>query len=308
MNEIRAVIDCSLAPAEMLARPLHGVPLLLWSFAALRRVLPGDAIALKTAEPQLLGLASGRGLSALGPRSAEGALIADPSLPFCRAESLRAALEEGATNLGGHQISAIERVRIVDEDSFRLAEAVARGLDPDNPHVRTVAALRIPFKPQIRALVSDVDGCLTDGGIWFDDGDAAGRKFSTHDGLGLKRLLNADFGVAWLSATTSGSSIERRADQIGIAVVDTGTGDKGPRFEEVCRRLGVEQHEAAYVGDDLNDLPAIARAGLSACPADARPEVRARVDLVLDTPGGRGAVRELCDLLLADREMRAGGQ
>jgi len=299
MTEVRAVIDCASIPTGLLTRRVLGVPLLLWSFGALLRVLPAREIALKSAEPELLGIASGRGLHALGPRQAPGALLVDPAQPFCRSESLRAAIEQGTVSLGAHQTGAIERVRVVDEESFALADALARGLDPDDPHVRGISALRLPLDRPVRALVCDVDGCLTDGGVWFGDGEAAGRRFTTHDGLGLKRLMNEGVKVGWLSATTSGDSISRRAEQIGIEVVDTGSGDKGPRFHEVCARLGVPESETLYIGDDLNDLPAMARAGTSACPADARPEVRARVDLILECRGGNGAVRELCDLLLA---------
>ncbi|MDX2115318.1 MAG: HAD hydrolase family protein, partial [Planctomycetota bacterium] len=90
--------------------------------------------------------------------------------------------------------------------------------------------------------------------------------------------------------------------------VDAGPGPKGPRFTELCERMGVPPAEVVYLGDDVNDLPAMALAGLSACPADARPEVRARVDLVLDAPGGRGAFRELADVVLAGLPAGAPGK
>ncbi|HBS29276.1 MAG TPA: hypothetical protein DEB06_07455, partial [Phycisphaerales bacterium] len=144
-----------------------------------------------------------------------------------------------------------------------------------------------------------VDGVLTDGGIGYAHGPEAGRTFSTHDGLGHALLREAGIGFAWLSATTNDASILKRAGQLGVSVVDTGSGDKGPRFLSVCERLGVAPGAVLYLGDDRNDLPAMRLAGLSACPSDARPEVRNFVDLVLDTPGGAGAFREAADIVLA---------
>jgi 3-deoxy-D-manno-octulosonate 8-phosphate phosphatase KdsC-like HAD superfamily phosphatase len=84
-----------------------------------------------------------------------------------------------------------------------------------------------------------------------------------------------------------------------VPIVDTGEGPKGERFLSICGRAGVEPRQAIYLGDDVNDLPAMRRAGASACPADARPEVKAAADLVLECAGGRGAFRELADILLA---------
>ena len=99
----------------------------------------------------------------------------------------------------------------------------------------------------------------------------------------------------------AGRSIERRATQLKVPIVDAAPGDKGPRLREICRRLAIDPTQVLYLGDDVNDLPAIELAGCSACPADAAPAVRARVDLVLDAAGGHGAFREAAEIVLAGR-------
>ncbi len=156
-----------------------------------------------------------------------------------------------------------------------------------------------PF--EVHAIISDVDGVLTDGTIHRLSDGSAMRSFHTHDGMGHKRLVAAGVKVAWLSGTTERESIVGRARMVRLdeSLVDTGEGDKDPRFERLCRRLGVDPDRVVYLGDDVNDLPAMERAGLAACPADAHPDVRARATIVLTTPGGRGALRELADAILS---------
>lgn len=154
----------------------------------------------------------------------------------------------------------------------------------------------------IDAVVSDVDGTLTNGQIHCPgDGSPPGRSFHTSDGLGTHLLLDAGISVAWLSATSEGGSIATRARMLRVPIVDAAPGPKQPRFLAICERLKVPPERVAYIGDDVNDLECMELAGLSACPADAHTHVRARADLVLTAPGGRGAFRELADLILAAR-------
>lgn len=299
------LIDGSAAPPETLMRRMLGVALVLWPLRALRRVASLDRVGVMTSEAGIIGLASGHGVYPLPPspatRAAPG-LIVDPLQPFITESTLRAALAAAngaAVMLGEFQTTPIERIRIEDEESFELASALARGLPPTHPAIAGLARLRLPLGIDIRLVVSDVDGTLTDGGVALGDSPHAQRTFHTHDGLGTHLLRQAGIKVAWLSATSSGRSIERRADMVGIDAVDAGEGPKGPRFIDICRRLATEPAQALYLGDDVNDLPAMRLAGLSACPADARPEVRAAADLVLEADGGRGAFRELADILIS---------
>lgn len=149
----------------------------------------------------------------------------------------------------------------------------------------------------LKALVFDVDGVLTDGGLWYGPTGEVMKRFDVKDGHALVLARLAALPVALLTARTS-AIVETRAKELGLARVFQGRREKGPAFEELCAELGVQPREVAYMGDDVNDLPALSRAGLSACPADAVPEVRAAVHYVAASPGGRGAARELVELVL----------
>lgn len=312
------IIDASTAPTELLCRRMLGVPLVLWPLRALSRVMSPERVAVMTSDPAILGLITKHGVYPIPPspatRSAAGLMI-DPLQPFVTEETLRGVLAgsdaQATTPLPGGrgssavvllsaaQTSIVERVRIECEESFEFAAALARGLPRDHPTIDGIARLRVPLGFDIRLVVCDVDGTLTDGGVTLGSSPEAQRTFHTHDGLGTHLLLQAGVKVAWLSATSSGESIHRRAEMLRVSHVDAAEGPKGKRFTEICRLLAVEPKHALYLGDDVNDLPAMRLAGLSACPADARPEVRAFVGLILDTPGGKGAFREIADILLA---------
>lgn len=308
------IIDASTAPAELLTCRVLGVPLVLWPLRALTRVMPLDRIAVMTSDPGIIGMIARHGVYPIPPspatRTAPG-LIVDPLQPFITERTLRAALEAvehppagerpGAARLTAMQTSLVERLRIEDEESLAYASALARGLPPEHPAIDGVLRLRLPLNAEIRLVVCDVDGTLTDGGVTLGSSSEAQRTFHSHDGLGTHRLVKAGIQVAWLSATSSAESIHRRAEMLPVTHVDAGVGDKGQRFIEIGKRLGVRPTQTLYLGDDVNDLPAMRLAGISACPADARPEVRAHVDLVLETPGGKGAFRELAEIILSGR-------
>jgi 3-deoxy-D-manno-octulosonate 8-phosphate phosphatase (KDO 8-P phosphatase) len=157
----------------------------------------------------------------------------------------------------------------------------------------------------LRAVICDVDGTLTDGRIIMTESGEPLRAFSTRDGLGVALLHEAGIKVAWLSATSRGQSTVARAAMLGIPPerVDVGLGSKGERFTALCTRLGASPQHVAYIGDDVNDLPAMRLAGVSAVPSDAHPGAKAEAHLVLDAPGGGGAFRELADLILDAREL-----
>ena len=157
----------------------------------------------------------------------------------------------------------------------------------------------------IRAVITDVDGCLTDGTVGLTTSGESFRSFHTHDGLGTQLLREHGVRVAWLSAGSRPESILARAETIGVEHVDLGKEDKGQRFIDLCARMGIDTQHTVYMGDDLKDLPAMDHAGLSACPADAVQMVRESADLVMTRPGGRGAFRELADLVLEAQRAQA---
>lgn len=149
----------------------------------------------------------------------------------------------------------------------------------------------------IRAVILDVDGVLTDGGIYVGDDGAEFKRFHTWDGAGIKYLLRSGIQVALLSGRRS-QAVEHRARELGITHVRQEAKNKLPVYEELLKELGLPDEAVCYVGDDLPDIPVLRRAGVAVAVGSARPEVRAVAHVVLDAPGGHGAVRELVERLL----------
>ncbi len=149
----------------------------------------------------------------------------------------------------------------------------------------------------IRLAVFDVDGVLTDGRLILGNNGNEYKSFHVHDGLGLVMLKRAGFLVAVISARQSEIVSDRMAT-LGIEYVYQGQDDKARAFQGLMGELGVEPGQAAFTGDDLIDLPAMAAAGFSIAVSDAHPFVREHADWVTKSRGGRGAVREVCELLL----------
>lgn len=154
---------------------------------------------------------------------------------------------------------------------------------------------------ELRWLLLDVDGVMTDGFIYIAEEGELFKGFHVRDGLGIKLARRAGIEVGILTARRS-AVIERRAHELGIEELMLGREDKGPAFREMLDRHGVRAEEVAYMGDDLPDLPVLGACGLSAAPADATAPVRAAVDYVTETAGGRGAVRELIERILVARD------
>jgi len=147
---------------------------------------------------------------------------------------------------------------------------------------------------RVRLVLLDVDGVLTDGRIWYGPEGEAMKAFDVKDGHGIVLLRDhLDFGVI---SGRPGGSARKRLEELRVKHLVFGQRDKLEGYAALAH-LGVPDAEVAYMGDDVNDLPLLARVGLSAAPADARPEVRAAVHFVAGHPGGRGAVRELCELI-----------
>lgn len=149
----------------------------------------------------------------------------------------------------------------------------------------------------IRLLVVDVDGVLTDGSIFMDNEGQEYKAFNVRDGHGLKLLQRAGLMVAIITGRSSGV-VAHRARELGIAHVFQGIQDKRLAYAELKLATGLADHQIAYMGDDVVDLPVMVRVGLAAAPGDAHPLVQAQSHYVARQPGGRGAVRELCELLL----------
>ncbi len=148
---------------------------------------------------------------------------------------------------------------------------------------------------RIKALLLDSDGVLTDGGVYLPENDAPEfRRFDIKDGFGLTRLLGAGFPIAVISRSPS-VPVQTRCRRLGIENAFVGVADKVTCAESFLRKQGIEWEAAAFMGDDVPDLPLLRQVGLSLAPADASEEVRKAVTWVSGRNGGQGAVREVCD-------------
>ena len=149
----------------------------------------------------------------------------------------------------------------------------------------------------VKLLLLDCDGVLTDGRITLVEGGDELKSFHTRDGHGLVMLHRAGLSSGIISGRTS-SAVERRARDVGIRYVRQGELNKVVAFGEVLAEAGVSPDEVAFVGDDVVDVPLMRRSGLAVAVADATDETRAHAHYVTRLPGGFGAVREVCELIL----------
>jgi 3-deoxy-D-manno-octulosonate 8-phosphate phosphatase (KDO 8-P phosphatase) len=153
----------------------------------------------------------------------------------------------------------------------------------------------------VRVLVMDVDGVLTDGGIYYTERGDEIKRFDVRDGQGLVLLRQAGVLTAVITRRRS-EIVERRADELGIVEVHQGATDKRAVLQSLLARRGLAASEAAYVGDDVGDLPAMHLVGYPIAVADAVPPVKKAALYITRAHPGHGAIRELCDLILAARQ------
>jgi len=161
---------------------------------------------------------------------------------------------------------------------------------------RISAAVRTKAE-KIRLLLLDVDGVLTDGQIVIDDKGVESKHFDVRDGQGLSLLKRAGVEVGFITGRTS-KIVQLRARELGIQLVYQGIQDKSDAYDRIKDKCGLKDHQIAYVGDDVMDLPILRRAGLAITVKDGWSGLRRLVDYVTETSGGRGAVREVVELLL----------
>ena len=151
---------------------------------------------------------------------------------------------------------------------------------------------------RIKLLLMDCDGVLTDGRLWLTgDGDDEQKSFNTHDGLGLSLLHRAGLKSGIITGRNS-KAVARRAQELGIEFVRQGDPDKIAAFEQLLQQAGVDENEVAFVGDDLPDIPLMQRAELAVAVADAVEETRSVAHYVTRAKGGRGAIREVIEVIL----------
>lgn len=169
-------------------------------------------------------------------------------------------------------------------------------LPPLSPALNFSAELLLRAQP-VRVVFFDVDGVLTDGGLYFTEAGEALKRFHTLDGHGLKLLQRAGITPAIISGRDS-PALRKRLQALGIVHHALGTEDKRPAAEHLLGTLGLDWSQAACMGDDWPDLPVLRRCALAVAPPLAQAEVTAVAHHTTHAAGGAGAVRELCDLLL----------
>lgn len=162
----------------------------------------------------------------------------------------------------------------------------------------TLSQAQVQAMAQVRLLCTDVDGTLTDGGMYYTAQGELMKRFDTRDAFGMNLLRRRGLAIGMVTAEDT-EIVRARGRKLQMEHVYTGIADKEPFVGDLLNRLGLEWRNLAYIGDDLNDLPVIKRAGVSACPADAAAEVRRHASYVCKALGGHGAVREFCNMLLA---------
>jgi 3-deoxy-D-manno-octulosonate 8-phosphate phosphatase (KDO 8-P phosphatase) len=155
----------------------------------------------------------------------------------------------------------------------------------------------------IRLLVLDVDGVLTDGRLYFGPRGEVLKLFHVRDGYGIKQLDKAGVEVAVISGRRS-KMVDVRCRELGVEHVYQGVENKIVAFEQLCSRLKVQDSACACIGDDMPDVPLMRKVALAFAVADAHPEARRAAHIVTTLPGGHGAVREVCDYLLAGHKAK----
>jgi 3-deoxy-D-manno-octulosonate 8-phosphate phosphatase (KDO 8-P phosphatase) len=170
-------------------------------------------------------------------------------------------------------------------------------------HTNDVARYRDALS-RVRLLVLDVDGVLTDGRLYYGPRGETLKAFHVRDGFGIKQVVSAGIAVAILSGRKS-AAVSSRARELGIRSVTQGAADKLIALRKLAKARDIPLEHCACVGDDTPDAPILAVAGVGIAVADAHPDALAAARLVTSRPGGRGAVREVCDWLIAARKVSA---
>ncbi|MCA1957244.1 MAG: HAD hydrolase family protein [Nitrospira sp.] len=156
---------------------------------------------------------------------------------------------------------------------------------------------------RIRLFATDVDGVLTDAGMYYSESGDEWKKFNTRDGMGIKLLQKAGLITAIVTQERT-KLVARRAEKLAISEVHQGVMDKLSVICDIASRYGLALDQVAYIGDDVNDLEALKAVGFSASPADGMPQVLQAVDYVCRKKGGEGAVREVVEMILEAQQPR----
>ncbi len=166
----------------------------------------------------------------------------------------------------------------------------------NNPNNKMKKTLSAKLK-KIKLLATDVDGVLTDAGAYYSEDGIELKKFNIRDGMGIVLLRKAGYKIAFVT-TENTKIVEKRAERLQVDDLIQGSYNKMEAIEKLLQKYSLKWEEIAFIGDDINDIPVLKKAGFSAAPANATAINKKIVDFVTKSDGGHGAVREVCDLLL----------
>lgn len=153
----------------------------------------------------------------------------------------------------------------------------------------------------VRLLLTDVDGVLTDGGVYYGAEGEVMKRFNIRDGMAVERLRSVGVDVGIITGEVS-PSVQRRAEKLKIDLLVLGCKDKSGKLNEIMQEHGYAEHEIAFIGDDVNDLEVLKRVALPGSPSDALPQVLDVVRFVSSKPGGHGAFREFAEFIIKAKE------
>ncbi len=188
------------------------------------------------------------------------------------------------------ELSVFDLEAVCDENKIDLHSLLFKPMFKTN-------SLKAKLK-NIKLLVLDVDGVMTDGGMYFTENGDQIKKYNTKDGMAIIHLTKKDFQVAIISSGFKDGMVKTRSEMLGIQHCYVGRFKKIDILSDICTQLSLELENVAIIGDDVNDLEIIKKVGFSACPSDAMDVVKTNVDIILAKKGGEGCVREFIDSYL----------
>lgn len=207
--------------------------------------------------------------------------------------------EEGFTHfLSNHSIQRLEDLPLsfwsdfARKEGYQLTDLMQFSISVDREKLR-----------KIKLLILDVDGVMTDGGMYFAESGDQFKKYNTKDGMAIIHLTKQNFQVGIISSGFKQELVKSRAELLGIQHFYVGREPKIDILKQWCSDLQFSLDEVAIIGDDINDLPVMKNVGFSACPSDAVEAVKSHVDLVLQRKGGQACVREFIDNYLLERKL-----
>lgn len=195
-----------------------------------------------------------------------------------------------------NDLSVYDLEAIAEEYAIDLSSLLFR-------HTFRTSELQTKLK-RIKLLILDVDGVMTDAGMYFTDSGDHFKKFNARDGMAIAKLTQSGFQVAIISSGFSAKAVEARAELLGIQHCSVNKEPKIERLKALCASLNISLDQVAMIGDDINDLGIFEVCGFAACPSDGVPVVKKNVDLVLSEKGGQGCIREFVDEYLLEERLK----